>query len=66
MGGKIVTLALLEGNDTEVAKDIAMQIAAMRPLYLDRESVPEERIQKKEKFLLNKLKTRDLILINYL
>ena len=46
MGGKIVTLALLEGNDAEVAKDIAMQIAAMRPLYLDRESVPEERIQK--------------------
>lgn len=51
MGGKIVTLALLEGNDTEVAKDIAMQIAAMRPLYLDRESVPEERIQKEREIL---------------
>lgn len=51
MGGKIVTLALLEGNDTEVAKDIAMQIAAMRPLYLDRDSVPEERIQKEREIL---------------
>lgn len=51
MGGKIVTLAILEGNDTEVAKDIAMQIAAMRPLYLDRESVPEERIQKEREIL---------------
>lgn len=51
MGGKIVTLALLEGNDAEVAKDIAMQIAAMRPLYLDRESVPEERIQKEREIL---------------
>ena len=29
MGGKIVTLAVLEGTDTEVAKDVAMQIAAM-------------------------------------
>lgn len=51
MGGKIVTLALLEGNDTEVAKDIAMQIAAMRPLYLDRDSVPEERIEKEKAIL---------------
>ena len=30
MGGKIVTLAVLEGTDEEVAKDVAMQIAAMR------------------------------------
>ena len=36
MGGKIVTLAVLEGTDEEVAKDVAMQIAAMRPLYLDK------------------------------
>ena len=51
MGGKIVTLAVLEGNDEEVAKDVAMQIAAMRPLYLDRDSVPEDRIQKEREIL---------------
>ena len=60
MGGKIVTLALLEGNDTEVAKDIAMQIAAMRPLYLDRDSVPEERIKKEREILTEQAENEGL------
>ena len=60
MGCKIVSLALLEGNDTEVAKDIAMQIAAMRPLYLDRESVPEERIQKEREILTEQAENEGL------
>lgn len=51
MGGKIVTLAVLEGNDPEVAKDVAMQIAAMRPLYLDKNSTPEEEIEKEKQIL---------------
>ena len=51
MGGKIVTLAVLEGTDEEVAKDVAMQIAAMRPLYLDKESVPTERVEKEREIL---------------
>ena len=60
MGGKIVTLALLEGEDSEVAKDIAMQIAAMRPLYLDRESVSEERIQKEREILTEQAENEGL------
>lgn len=60
MGGKIVTLALLEGNDPEVAKDIAMQIAAMRPLYLDRDSVPEERIEKEKAILTEQAENEGL------
>ena len=60
MGGKIVTLAILEGNDTEVAKDIAMQNAAMRPIYLDRESVPEERIQKEREILTEQAENEGL------
>ena len=51
MGGKIVTLAVLEGNDTEVAKDVAMQIVAMKPLYLDKDSVPSERVEKERNIL---------------
>ena len=51
MGGKIVTLAVLEGTDEEVAKDVAMQIAAMRPLYLDKDSVPTERVEKEREIL---------------
>ena len=41
MGGKIIALTVLSA-DSELAKDIAMQVAAMRPLYLDRNHVPAE------------------------
>jgi len=51
MGGKIVALTVLEGEDAEVAKDVAMQIAAMRPLYLDRDSVPTDRVEKEREVL---------------
>ncbi len=51
MGGKIVALTVLEGTEAEVAKDVAMQIAAMRPLYLDRDSVPADRVEKEREVL---------------
>ena len=60
MGGKIVTLAVLEGNDTEVAKDVAMQIAAMKPLYLDKDSVPEDRIEKERAILTEQAENEGL------
>lgn len=60
MGGKIVTLAVLEGTDIEVAKDVAMQIAAMRPLYLDRESVPSERVEKERAILTEQAENEGL------
>ncbi len=60
MGGKIVTLAILEGTDTEVAKDVAMQIAAMRPLYLDKDSVPEERVEKERAILTEQAENEGL------
>ena len=60
MGGKIVTLAVLEGTDTEVAKDVAMQIAAMRPLYLDKDSVPSERVEKERTILTEQAENEGL------
>ncbi len=60
MGGKIVAVTILEGNDEEVAKDIAMQIAAMRPLYLDRDSVPEDRIEKERAILTEQAENEGL------
>ena len=42
MGGKIGVLVVLKGANTEVAKDVAMHAAAMRPKYLNVESVPTE------------------------
>ena len=40
MGGKIASLTIVEGDSEEVARDVAMQAAAMRPLYTTIESVP--------------------------
>ena len=42
MGGKITALVVIEGADVDVARDVAMHVAAMRPLYLTRDEVPEE------------------------
>ena len=41
MGGKITVLVVLDGADRDVARDVAMHVAAMHPLYLTREEVPE-------------------------
>lgn len=60
MGGKIVTLAVLEGTYAEVAKDVAMQIAAMRPLYLDKDSVPSERVEKERAILTEQAENEGL------
>lgn len=60
MGGKIVTLAVLEGTDTDVAKDVAMQIAAMKPLYLDKDSVPSERVEKERNILTEQAENEGL------
>ncbi len=52
MGGKIACLAILKGNNEEVARDVAMQIAAMKPTYLDEKSVPSETIEKEKKIFI--------------
>ena len=49
--GKIGVLVELEGGDTELAKDICMQIAAAKPEFLDRDSVPAERLAKEMEIL---------------
>ena len=60
MGGKIVTLTVMDGDDSELAKDIAMQAAAMRPLYLSREDVPEDRIEKEKAILTEQAENEGL------
>ncbi len=46
MGGKITALTVLDGNDRDVAKDVAMHVAAMKPLYLDSTSVDSDALLK--------------------
>lgn len=56
MGGKIVTLAVLEGTDEEVAKDVAMQAAAMSPVALTREGVPAEMVEHEREVVTEQVK----------
>ncbi len=60
MGGKIVTICLLEGNDEELAKDIAMQIAAMRPSYLTKDEVASEVVEKERTILTEQAENEGL------
>ena len=49
MGGKIASLVVVKGASLEVAKDVAMQQAAMRPMYTFIEDVPEDVVEKERK-----------------
>lgn len=46
MGGKIGTLVVLTGADSEVAKDVAMHVAAMNPTCIMREDVPSDLLER--------------------
>ncbi len=48
MGGRIAVLTVLKGASEEVAKDVAMQSAAMKPLYVFETDVPEDVIAKEK------------------
>ena len=49
MGGKIAALTVVKGANEEVAKDVAMQSAAMKPLYLNIDEVPQEVLENERK-----------------
>lgn len=51
MGGKIATLTVIKGGSEEIAKDVAMQAAAMKPQYVFKEDVPEEVVEKEREVL---------------
>ena len=65
MGGKITTLVVLNGANSEVAKDVAMHTAAMRPTYLNSDEVPSDVLDKEKSImkeqLLNEGKPEDRI-----
>ena len=55
MGGKIVVLTVVEGANEEVAKEVAMHAAAMRPQYLNENEVPEEVLNKEKEIMKEQL-----------
>lgn len=51
MGGKIAVLTLVDGANEEVAKDVAMHAAAMRPVCVRRDEVPAEDVERERTVL---------------
>ena len=49
--GKIAVLVNTKNADDELAKDICMQIAAAKPEFLNREAVPQDRLDKEMEIL---------------
>ncbi len=53
MGGKIAVLSKIDGGNEEIAKEIGMQSAAMRPSFVFESDVTEEIIAKEKEILKN-------------
>lgn len=48
LGGKITTLVTLNGDSADVARDVAMHVAAMRPLCISSDEVPADTLEKEK------------------
>lgn len=55
MGGKIGSLVLLKGTDQEVAKEVAMHVAAMNPSYLTSKDVPSDVLDREKEIMKEQL-----------
>lgn len=64
MGGKIAALTVLKGANEEIAKDVAMQAAAMKPLYCFPSEVPADVLDNEKNVLkeqaMNEGKPQDI------
>ncbi|MGH8125894.1 MAG: translation elongation factor Ts [Rhodanobacteraceae bacterium] len=58
-GGRIGVLVALEGGDAELARSIAMHIAAMNPQFVAPENVPAEFIAKEKEISLAQMSDKD-------
>lgn len=62
LGNKLATIVgfNLEGVSTEVGKEVAMQVAAMNPVAVNRESVPASVIEEEKNVAIEKTKTEQV------
>ena len=56
MGGKIGTVVVLKGANEEVAKDVAMQAAAMAPIAVNRDGVPADMVEHETNIIKEQIK----------
>ena len=55
-GGRIAVLTLIDGGSEEVAKDVAMHVAAINPKYLCQADVPAEELEKEKAIQIAEMK----------
>ena len=55
-GGLISAFAVLKGENAEVAKDVAMQVASMQPAYISRNHMPADIVEKERGIQLEIIK----------
>ncbi len=55
-GGRIAVLTVIDGGSVDVAKDIAMHVAAINPKYLAQENVPASEIEKEKAIQIAEMK----------
>jgi len=55
MGGKIAVLTVVDNASSNVAKDVAMHAAAMKPLYVKSSEVPTEVLDKEKEIMKEQL-----------
>ena len=53
MGGRIVSLVVLDNGNEDAARDISMHVAAINPKYLDQSEISEEVIAHEKQVLTN-------------
>lgn len=56
MGGKIIAVVVLKGTNTDVARDVAMQVCAMSPIAVNRDAVPAEMVEHEKEMIKNEIK----------
>jgi len=58
-GGRIGVLVALKGGSEELAKGVAMHVAAMNPQYIKAEDVPADFVQKEKDIALSQMSDKD-------
>ncbi len=53
MGGSIVSVVVLANGDEELAKDMAMHVAASSPRFVSKDDIPAEEIAKEREIILH-------------
>ena len=56
MGGKITSIVTLKGTDRDVARDVAMHVAAMNPISIDKDGVPEDTLNREKEVIKETIK----------